>query len=130
MLAVRGRAYSAALLLFETAKKQATKDDTLDQDLFISMIYPSVDSSLSPFHMICCNDTCSFTWTGTTHINQDIFECRTCGLLGTLCCCTECASVCHIGHDCKYVVLYLVFCTNLRFIILIIIIFVNLSLNF
>ena len=32
---------------------------------------------------------------------QDIFECRTCGLTGSLCCCTECARVCHRGHDCK-----------------------------
>uniref|UniRef100_A0A673JPJ2 E3 ubiquitin-protein ligase UBR5-like n=1 Tax=Sinocyclocheilus rhinocerous TaxID=307959 RepID=A0A673JPJ2_9TELE len=32
---------------------------------------------------------------------QDIFECRTCGLLESLCCCTECARVCHKGHDCK-----------------------------
>ncbi|KAJ8980295.1 hypothetical protein NQ317_005215 [Molorchus minor] len=38
---------------------------------------------------------------GAEHINQDIFECRTCGLTGTLCCCTECARVCHKGHDCK-----------------------------
>jgi len=34
---------------------------------------------------------------------QDIFECRTCGLVGSLCCCTECARICHKGHDCKYV---------------------------
>ena len=32
---------------------------------------------------------------------QDIFECRTCGLTDSLCCCTECARVCHKGHDCK-----------------------------
>ena len=32
---------------------------------------------------------------------QDIFECKTCGLTGSLCCCTECARVCHKGHDCK-----------------------------
>lgn len=24
---------------------------------------------------------------------QDIFECKTCGLTGSLCCCTECAKV-------------------------------------
>jgi hypothetical protein len=24
----------------------------------------------SPLHVICCNDTCSFTWTGAEHINQ------------------------------------------------------------
>lgn len=34
-------------------------------------------------------------------ILQDIFECKTCGLTGSLCCCTECAKVCHKGHDCK-----------------------------
>ena len=101
MSAVRGRAYAAGLVLLEAAKKQATVDDKLNNDLFISMVYPSHDANLSPFHMLCRNDTCSFTWTGTTHINQDIFECRTCGLVGTLCCCTECAKVCHIGHDCK-----------------------------
>ncbi|MCL4123792.1 UNVERIFIED_CONTAM: hypothetical protein GTU68_022994, partial [Idotea baltica] len=55
----------------------------------------------SPLHVLCYNDTCSFTWTGDFHINQDIFECRTCGLTGSLCCCTECARVCHKGHDCK-----------------------------
>nr|XP_006821041.1 PREDICTED: LOW QUALITY PROTEIN: E3 ubiquitin-protein ligase UBR5-like [Saccoglossus kowalevskii] len=59
------------------------------------------DPPLYSVHALCCNDTCSFTWTGTEHINQDIFECRTCGLIGTLCCCTECARVCHKGHDCK-----------------------------
>ena len=32
---------------------------------------------------------------------QDIFECRTCGLTDSLCCCTECAKVCHKGHECK-----------------------------
>ena len=108
MSAVRGRAYPAALILFQAAQKQAMKDDKLDNDLFMSMIFPSNDANLSPFHMLCCNDTCSFTWTGTTHINQDIFECRTCGLVGSLCCCTECARVCHVGHDCKYVTLLVV----------------------
>ena len=74
----------------------------LNQDLFMAMICPSgTDPDKSPLHMLCCNDTCSFTWTGTKHINQDIFECKTCGLVGPLCCCTECAQVCHIGHECK-----------------------------
>lgn len=66
------------------------------------MIYP-VDAPAedSPLHVLCSNDTCSFTWTGAQHITQSIFECRTCGLTGTLCCCSECARVCHRGHDCK-----------------------------
>ena len=33
---------------------------------------------------------------------QDIFECRTCSLTNTLCCCTECAYTCHRGHDCSF----------------------------
>src|SRR5690625_3909637 len=32
---------------------------------------------------------------------QDIFECRTCGLTGSLCCCTECALTCHRNHECR-----------------------------
>lgn len=35
-------------------------------------------------------------------LSQDIFECRTCGLTGSLCCCTECAYTCHRGHDCSF----------------------------
>ncbi|XP_021934340.1 E3 ubiquitin-protein ligase UBR5 isoform X2 [Zootermopsis nevadensis] len=67
-----------------------------------AMVYPiGSNPDDSPLHVVCCNDTCSFTWTGAEHINQDIFECRTCGLTGSLCCCTECARVCHKGHDCK-----------------------------
>ncbi|GAB1606363.1 E3 ubiquitin-protein ligase UBR5-like [Argonauta hians] len=102
MQAVCGRAYSAALLLMDIAKKVALKDKEVDKNVFMSMLYPT-GSSLdnSPLHVLCCNDTCSFTWTGAEHINQDIFECRTCGLVGSLCCCTECARVCHKGHDCK-----------------------------
>ncbi len=33
---------------------------------------------------------------------QDIFECRTCNVTGSLCCCTECAYTCHRGHDCSF----------------------------
>ncbi|CAJ0569277.1 unnamed protein product, partial [Mesorhabditis spiculigera] len=62
---------------------------------------PPEHSKSWPLFVLCYNDTCSFTWTGQDHINQDIFECRTCGLTGTLCCCTECAFTCHKGHDCS-----------------------------
>ena len=31
---------------------------------------------------------------------KDIYECKTCGLTGSLCCCSECARTCHAGHDC------------------------------
>ena len=105
MAAVRGRSYHAGLTLFTTAQCLATNESgQLDRNILMAMLYPT-DShpDASPLHMLCCNDTCSFTWTGREHINQDIFECRTCGLMGTLCCCTECARVCHRGHDCKYV---------------------------
>lgn len=116
MLAVNCRAYSAANQLFlvmqRIARMIATNNETCPADTpsynslynqtFIQMLYPN--GSLpdhSPLYMLCSNDTCSFTWTGEDHINQDIFECRTCGLIGSLCCCTECARVCHRGHDCK-----------------------------
>jgi E3 ubiquitin-protein ligase EDD1 len=105
MAAVVCRAYPAALVLFEAAQRVAEESsdhkDT-QRKTFMSMIYPpSTNEDSSPLHVICCNDTCSFTWTGAEHINQDIFECRTCGLTDSLCCCTECARVCHKGHDCK-----------------------------
>ncbi|KAI7806113.1 putative E3 ubiquitin-protein ligase UBR5 [Triplophysa rosa] len=107
MLAVSGRAYPAAITVLEAAQKIAKgesglveKDDTAS--VFMEMICPSgTNPDDSPLYVLCCNDTCSFTWTGAEHINQDIFECRTCGLLESLCCCTECARVCHKGHDCK-----------------------------
>ncbi|XP_057195197.1 E3 ubiquitin-protein ligase UBR5-like isoform X3 [Triplophysa rosa] len=107
MLAVSGRAYPAAITVLEAAQKIAKgesglveKDDTAS--VFMEMICPSgTNPDDSPLYVLCCNDTCSFTWTGAEHINQDVFECRTCGLLESLCCCTECARVCHKGHDCK-----------------------------
>ncbi|XP_018572709.1 E3 ubiquitin-protein ligase hyd isoform X3 [Anoplophora glabripennis] len=96
MLAVSSRSYPAALELFERIIKLGTPQEREE------MIFPKGSNpDHSPLHVLCCNDTCSFTWTGAEHINQDIFECRTCGLTGTLCCCTECARVCHKGHDCK-----------------------------
>ncbi|CAH1099387.1 unnamed protein product, partial [Psylliodes chrysocephalus] len=96
MLAVSSRSYPAALELFEKIIKLGTIQERDE------MIFPKASNpDHSPLHVLCCNDTCSFTWTGAEHINQNIFECRTCGLTGTLCCCTECARVCHKGHDCK-----------------------------
>ncbi|XP_050693642.1 E3 ubiquitin-protein ligase hyd-like isoform X3 [Eriocheir sinensis] len=105
MLAVSGRAYQAALILFDVIHRVAL-ESALDSEgvrrAFTQMIFPrGSNPDDSPLHVLCYNDTCSFTWTGAEHINQDIFECRTCGLIGSLCCCTECARVCHKGHDCK-----------------------------
>uniref|UniRef100_A0A914X9H6 Ubiquitin protein ligase E3 component n-recognin 5 n=1 Tax=Plectus sambesii TaxID=2011161 RepID=A0A914X9H6_9BILA len=103
MLAIHARAYSAAMTIWETAQKvakssgQAQLQETLRQMIFP----PGSRPSDSPLFVLCYNDTCSFTWTGDEHINQDIFECRTCGLVGSLCCCSECAYICHKNHDCK-----------------------------
>ncbi|GIX75673.1 hypothetical protein CDAR_406353 [Caerostris darwini] len=105
MSAVSGRAYPAAIVLIDTflrLAQEASRDAEGRQKFMQPMIYPkSALPDDSPLHVLCYNDTCSFTWTGADHINQDIFECRTCGLTGSLCCCTECARVCHKGHDCK-----------------------------
>lgn len=104
MAAIKTRAYPAALKIYNTASNISTHADTgeVNSEELMSMIYPiGCDLDMSPLHMLCRNDTCSFTWTGTKHINQDIFECKTCGLVGPLCCCTECAQTCHIGHECK-----------------------------
>lgn len=98
MLAVTSRAYQAGKVLFNTIIQVANGDPTARD----AMIFPPGSApDQSPLYVLCCNDTCSFTWTGADHINQDIFECKTCGLTGSLCCCTECAKVCHKGHDCK-----------------------------
>ncbi|XP_030371392.1 E3 ubiquitin-protein ligase hyd isoform X3 [Scaptodrosophila lebanonensis] len=98
MLAVSSRAYEAGIILLNTILMLSDQDTLLKE----SMIFPAGSpADQSPLHVICYNDTCSFTWTGADHINQNIFECKTCGLTGSLCCCTECARVCHKGHDCK-----------------------------
>lgn len=74
------------------------KEASLETMSDLAFSGPANDSAL---FLLCYNDTCSFTWTGEEHINQDIFECKTCDLVGSLCCCTECAFTCHRDHDCK-----------------------------
>ncbi|CAF3734360.1 unnamed protein product, partial [Rotaria sordida] len=129
MYAINTRAYHSALILFEYARKIAKHESSYEQssssssssvefflesssfetiklsykNFLLRMIYPliSINSDYSPLYTICTNDTCSFTWTGEEHISQAIFECKTCGLSGTLCCCSECAQTCHKGHDCR-----------------------------
>ena len=102
MFAVKIRAYTAALKLYNAAVDISRELGPKNKEKFMAMICPpGTDPDISPLQVLCCNDTCSFTWTGTKHINQDIFECKTCGLVGPLCCCTECAQVCHVGHECK-----------------------------
>jgi E3 ubiquitin-protein ligase EDD1 len=40
-------------------------------DAVAAMVYPAgSNADDSPLHVVCCNDTCSFTWTGAEHINQ------------------------------------------------------------
>ena len=87
MQAVCCRAYNAALTLMDaactlskstdqSADKKQTKppsdSETLRyQEQLMTMLYPrgsTLDNS--PLHVVCCNDTCSFTWTGAEHINQ------------------------------------------------------------
>lgn len=75
MQAVCGRAYPAGLAIMTAALKVAGRGERgeVDRGALMTMIYPS-GSSLdnSPLHMLCANDTCSFTWTGAEHINQVI----------------------------------------------------------
>ncbi|KER30873.1 hypothetical protein T265_02799 [Opisthorchis viverrini] len=105
MLAIKYRAYHVAWFLYRTIQSFITS--TSESGEFSSAPYKEFlfpyDSHPddSPLFLLCYNDTCSFTWTGPEHIRQDIFECRTCGLMDSLCCCTECARVCHRGHDCR-----------------------------
>lgn len=72
MQAICSRAYPAALYILDTARRIAMKDQQdIDRDLLMLMLYPpgsSLDNS--PLHVLCCNDMCSFTWTGDEHINQ------------------------------------------------------------
>lgn len=69
MLAVNGRAYAAAIHLFQVAQKIARNLHPTDLEqqkkVFMSMIFPR-GSNLddSPLYVICCNDQCSYTWTG------------------------------------------------------------------
>ena len=111
MQAVSVRAYAAALTLLDVSSKVARQcsadgtDTAAQKKVMQSFIFPLGQSGCnpddSPLHVLCSNDTCSFTWTGAHHISQDIFDCLTCGLTDSLCCCTECARTCHKGHDFK-----------------------------
>lgn len=98
MLAVPSRAHQAGKNLLNVIKQVSNGDSNLCDAMNLP---PGPSPDQSPLSVLCCNDTCSFTWTGADHINQDIFECKTCSLTGSLCCCTECAWVCHKGHGYK-----------------------------
>lgn len=67
MLAVSSRSYPAALELFERILQLGAPHEQEE------MIFPKGSNpDHSPLHVLCCNDTCSFTWTGAEHINQVI----------------------------------------------------------
>ncbi|ULT90231.1 hypothetical protein L3Y34_008530 [Caenorhabditis briggsae] len=103
--AINQRAYGAAYTIWRTLLQLDFRSMTEEQKL--KYIFPgfSADETHnaddSPLFILCYNDVCSFTWTGEDHINQDIYECKTCGLTGSLCCCSECALTCHRNHDCR-----------------------------
>ncbi|CAB82212.1 E3 ubiquitin-protein ligase UBR5 [Caenorhabditis elegans] len=103
--AINQRAYGAATSIWRALLQLGFQ--TMSEEQKLKYIFPSfnVDESHnaddSPLFILCYNDVCSFTWTGEDHINQDIYECKTCGLTGSLCCCSECALTCHRNHDCR-----------------------------
>jgi len=74
MLAVTSRAYQAGLILFAAIQKIAKErspDPEVQKKVLMSMVYPvGAPPDDSPLHVLCANDTCSFTWTGAEHINQ------------------------------------------------------------
>ncbi len=99
MGAISSRAYPAALVLLEAAKRcgilflpifaiknschnlvipttcrvagESSNDKETQQKTLMSMVFPQGSpADRSPLHVLCCNDTCSFTWTGAEHINQ------------------------------------------------------------
>lgn len=103
--AINQRAYGAAHSVWRALLQLNFTSMTDEQKmLYIFPGFSSDDSHNaddSPLFILCYNDVCSFTWTGEDHINQDIYECKTCGLTGSLCCCSECALTCHRNHDCR-----------------------------
>lgn len=87
------RVYDAAQCLLEASERL---------QLGIESVFPLGScSDNSPLLMLCRNDACSFKWTGSAHVSQNVYECKTCGLTQPLCCCTACAWSCHRFHDCK-----------------------------
>lgn len=67
MLSVAVRAYRAGLTLLTTISQVSGGNASIRD----SMLFPPGSApDHSPLHVLCCNDTCSFTWTGAEHINQ------------------------------------------------------------
>ena len=72
MLAVTCRAYPVALVIFETSQKISkgcSPDPDVQKKIMMSMVYsPGSSPDDSPLHVLCYNDTCSFTWSGAEHM--------------------------------------------------------------
>uniref|UniRef100_A0A8C7DH14 E3 ubiquitin-protein ligase UBR5 n=1 Tax=Oncorhynchus kisutch TaxID=8019 RepID=A0A8C7DH14_ONCKI len=109
MLAVSGRAYPAAITVLEAAQKMAKVGDPgmtekVEADsVFMEMICPTgTNPDDSPLYVLCCNDTCSFTWTGAEHINQ-VRDTHThqVGHLGGQCNTTSPTAYCDCWEKCK-----------------------------
>ena len=64
----------ASLILLDTAIRVAREsshhEETQQQTLMSMLFPPGSRPNASPLHVLACNDTCSFTWTGAEHINQ------------------------------------------------------------
>lgn len=62
--------YTDRSMYFDADKEKILKA----KEILASMVYPvGSNPDYCPLHVLCCNDTCSFTWTGAEHINQVIF---------------------------------------------------------
>ncbi|CAJ0961111.1 unnamed protein product, partial [Mesorhabditis belari] len=96
--AIQQRAYSAAKVIWETSLRRKVDINIL--------LAPPPDWASSTDHTkswalfaLAIADTCSYTWTGQTRVKMDVYECRTCNLTGSSCCCAECILTCHKGHS-------------------------------
>lgn len=70
MAAVAERAYRAALVLLDSIRACPDADEAQRS---AAIFPPNAHPDHSPLLVLCCNDTCSFTWTGQDHINQVCF---------------------------------------------------------
>eukprot|EP01129_Flabellula_baltica_P001704 TRINITY_DN1163_c0_g1_i1.p1 TRINITY_DN1163_c0_g1~~TRINITY_DN1163_c0_g1_i1.p1 ORF type:complete len:285 (+),score=23.14 TRINITY_DN1163_c0_g1_i1:50-856(+) len=48
-------------------------------------------------------ECCSYKVSGDRYIEQDMYSCYSCSLIGNLGCCRVCAVTCHRGHDVRFV---------------------------
>lgn len=67
MAAVAERAYRAALVILDAIRACPDADEAQRS---AAIFPPNASPDHSPLLVLCCNDTCSFTWTGQEHINQ------------------------------------------------------------